>query len=337
MNPILIGLFECPICHQALEWKIDKGSKSQIEQAISICTGCRTKYPVREGIGIFLTPELPRNDLWEQVESRLSIYLRDHPDLEMRLMDSPIEDLSATDQQFRAQLLEERGEFDEARRVEDFARQNLYTDAYNRCWLSQIEYTLEQAARMDGPIVDLASGRGYLVERIARELKRPVIATDFSLSILRRDKAFFEFLGLSEYVSLLAFDARLTPFRDGSIGTMTTNLGLPNIEQPGRLLEELHRILEGDLLAISHFFPAEDMANRRLIEEISLDALLYRESAVEHFRAAGWDLQIENTCVSAAEPTPESVIFEGARADGLPVAPTELEWCVLHAVSASCC
>ena len=35
-------------------------------------------YPVREGIGLFLLPDLPRNDLWEQAESQLSRYLREH-------------------------------------------------------------------------------------------------------------------------------------------------------------------------------------------------------------------------------------------------------------------
>jgi ubiquinone/menaquinone biosynthesis C-methylase UbiE len=170
---------------------------------------------------------------------------------------------------------------------------------------------------------------------MAERLKKPIVASDFSLSVLRRDKQRFEFLGLEQYVSLLAFDARRTPFRDGSIRTMTTNLGLPNVEEPGRLLHELNRIVGGGtMLAISHFFPTDDKANLQVIEDAGLAPLLYRSSAVEHFESAGWSASVENVCLAEALPTPESTILDGARADGLPVAPTELEWCVVRATVA---
>ena len=58
--------------------------------------------------------------------------------------------------------------------------------------------------------------------------------------------------------------------------------------------------------------------------------MLYRESAMERFSSAGWEVVLENRCIAEALPTPESDLLEGARADGLPVAPTELEWCVIR-------
>jgi uncharacterized protein YbaR (Trm112 family) len=331
MHQFLIGLLECPQCHRSLNWRIDEQASDRIQRAEAQCRGCAAVYPIRDGIGIFLTPDLPRNDLWEQVESQLTIYLRENPDLERQLMGTPLEELSPTDQHFRALVLEERGDFSGAREAEALANRNLYTLAYSECWASQVEHTLAALEALDGPVVDLASGRCYLVEKIVERFDRPVVATDFSLSVLRRDKKLFEYLGLERSVSLMAFDARLTPFRDGSLNTLTTNLGLPNMEDPGRLLLELDRIVDGTMLAISHFFPLDDELNKEVIEDAGLGPLLYRQSAVERFVSAGWCVDLENTCVAKALPTPASTVIEGARADGLPVAPTELEWCVLRA------
>ena len=115
---------------------------------------------------------------------------------------------------------------------------------------------------------------------------------------------------------------------------MTTNLGLPNIEEPGTLLQELNRIVDGTLLAISHFFPDNDEVHKNILLDAGLEKMLYRQSTVDQFVQAGWNVVPENTCIAEALPTPESRLIEGARADGLPVAPTELEWCVLHATKA---
>ena len=333
MHNFLIDMLECPACHDQLSWHIDQQVDGHIEQGEAHCSGCAAVYPIRDGIGIFLTPDLPRNDLWDQVDSQLTIYLRDHPELERQMMDVPIEDLSPTDQLFRTLVLEERGSFDDAREAENLSNKNLYTSEYSTCWNSQLEFTLDNLAACDDPVVDIASGRCYLVEKIASQLQQPVVASDFSPNVLRRDKKLFQFLKLEDLVSLLAFDARRTPFRDDSIKIMTTNLGLPNIEDPGLLLNELHRVVDGTLLAISHFFPTEDELNREVIKEAGLDSLLYRESALKLFVSAGWKVDLENSCMAEALPTPPSKILEGARADGLPVAPTELEWCVIRAIS----
>ena len=331
MEEYLIELLECPLCHHSLAWRIEEQEGADIKVAEAECSSCHQTYPVREGIGIFLSPELPRNDLWEQVGNTLSQMLADHPDLEHRLMVLPIEELGPTDQQLRALVLDERKQFGEARRVEAISHRGLYTPEYMDCWESQMLYILEALQGMDRPVVDLASGRGYLVERMLDAGVHPVVATDFSLSALRRDREYFQFLGVRTGLSLLAFDARMTPFKDGSIKTMTSNLGLANIENSSELVEELGRVVEGTLLAISHFFPEDDDVNREVIRQVGLETFSYRRSASASFASAGWDLSVENPCLGTALPTPFSDIFDGVQADGLPVAPTELEWCVLKA------
>jgi len=331
MHTFLVEILECPACHGELDWSIAERVESRIETAEARCEACGAAYPVRKGIGLFLLPELSRDDLWEQVDSQLIQYLREHPELERQLMDVPVDTLAPADQFFRALVLEERGDYVEARAAEDQANALLFTPEYLACWNSQLDYVVEQLADSDDPIVDLASGRCYLVEKLVHALEQPIVATDFSPRVLQRDRQWLESCGLYDRVNLLAFDARRTPFKDGAVKTLTTNLGLPNIEDPGDLLKELRRIVTGAFLAISHFFPEDDEANAEVIREAGLETLLYRRTALACFAESGWQVEVANSRVGKARPTPASVVLEDARIDGLPVADTELEWCVLSA------
>lgn len=241
MHTYLIEMLECPACHDELDWSIIDSNEDRIETAEAHCNACTATYPVRDGIGLFLTPDLPRNDLWEQVDSGLIQHLREHPELEQQLMEVPVDKLAPADQFFRALVLEEHGNFIKAQVVEASANKDLYTTEYTNCWNRQLDYTIERLSTTDGPIVDLASGRCYLVEKLVRRLERLIVATDFSPGVLRRNRRWLESFGLYDHVSLLAFDARRTPFKDGAVENLTTNLGLPNIEEPGSLLKELRR------------------------------------------------------------------------------------------------
>jgi len=159
----LIPLLECPACHGELSWTIEKRNKSHIEQAEARCASCNAVYPVQDGIGVFLTPDLQRHDLWEAAESGLATYLREHPRVERELMDSPLGKLAPADQFFRALALEERGAFADAKEAESAARAGIYTKEYQDCFKSQIDYVTKSVSSGSGSIIDLASGRGYLV------------------------------------------------------------------------------------------------------------------------------------------------------------------------------
>ena len=194
-----------------------------------------------------------------------------------------------------------------------------------------MQTAVERLSSGTGPVIDLASGAGGLIEEMARNLTRPVVATDFSPTILRRARRRLEHFGLYGDVSLVAFDARRTPFRDGSIKTMTSYVGLSNLRDPGTVLDELRRIIDGEFLSICHFFDLADEANARAIRELRLD-YLYRGATTEAFTNAGWRAEVANSVLARAEPTPRSVLL-GAGIDGLPVTETELEFCVLMAQS----
>jgi uncharacterized protein YbaR (Trm112 family) len=331
MQSYLVEMLECPACHGELEWDVTERHDGRIETADVRCVACTAVYPVREGIAVFLTPDLPRDDLWEQVDSHLAQYLREHPEVEHQLMDVPLETLAPADQFFRALILDERGEYAQAKIAAELARTKLYTPEYLACSDSQINHAIEHLSSSADPIVDLASGMGHLVEEMARGLTQPIVATDFSPRVLRRDRWRLEFFGLYDRVSLLAFDARRTPFRDGAIKTLTTYQGLSNIREPGNLLCELRRIVSGEFLALSMFFRENGEANAAVISEMGLSRLLFRRSALECFAEAGWEVEVVYSCFGKARPTPTGVVLEGVGIDALPAAETTLEWCTLAA------
>jgi hypothetical protein len=111
---------------------------------------------------------------------------------------------------------------------------------------------------------------------------------------------------------------------------MTTFLGLANVESPGPLFRELRRVVSGSLLAIHQLYPEGD-ANSEAIAGMGLGRLLYREPFFAELADAGWEAEVVFECRAKALPTPVGVILEGAAIDGLPVAPTEIDWLVVEA------
>ena len=331
MHDYLVKMLICPACRGSLSWTISEQRGDRIEAADASCTLCEANYPVRDGIGLFLTPDLPRHDLWEEVESGLPAYLRENPETAQQLLEAPLETLGAADYFFRSMALEERGDFDTAKAVADKAEGGLYTKAYLAASERILEAAIDHLEKGSGPIVDLASGRGHLVERIVRRLKRPVVMTDFSPLILRRNRRWFTHFGLYEQISLLAFDARKTPFADNAVQTLTTYYGLANIERPGELLAELRRIVSGTFLACTLFYPEGDEANRAVIREIGLEEMMYSRLALAQFEAAKWRVSFVEQVDGEALPTPRSELLGGAGIDGLPVAPTTILWRLLAA------
>ena len=95
-------------------------------------------------------------------------------------------------------------------------------------------------------------------------------------------------------------------------------------------MSELRRIAGGEFLAISHFFPEDDLTNAAALHQNDLDALAFERSTLAQFRAAGWQVEIANVYEGRALPTPTSDLL-GIGIDGLPVAETTLKWCVLIA------
>lgn len=331
MQHTLIDWLVCPQCHAELGWKIDCERNGEVEEAQAVCSGCHHSYPVHEGIACFLTNMLERTDFWEQSESQLLRYLNQNPEIKRQLLYSPPEKLAPADRFYSLMVLEEMGDFSQSKTLEASSLQSLYTAEYLACWNRQLDDVAARALQSEFPVVDVASGRGYLVERLVQRGLPDLVATDFSMSVLRRSCKKFQKNYPHASLSFIAMDARQTPFRRQSIPMITTNLGLPNIQQPGSLLAELRRVCSGTLLAIHHFYPAGDEVHKKAFAKLKMDTLLNEELLLAEFQKDHWQVEKFNVCFSNALPTPKSVLLDGATIDTFPLHPVELKWVTISA------
>jgi ubiquinone/menaquinone biosynthesis C-methylase UbiE len=220
-------------------------------------------------------------------------------------------------------VLEERLSFDAAREAFEQADTKLYEPEVRAARDRTLARVVEIVERGDGSVLDVATGRGALLERLAHGA-RAVTASDSSpriLELLRRR--------LGDDIEYVVADAGSLPFTDASVATIVSHLGLANIADGESALRELRRV--GRELVVTHFFlPKGDTENQRVARELGLGTLLDRERALAALAASGWRVEIEAEREVAATPTPASELIPGVRIDALPVAETRATWCVLR-------
>src|SRR5689334_20132636 len=97
MHHEFVNWLICPACYGELTWQINTQTATRIVDGTATCRQCGASYPIRDEIALFLTPDLPRDDLWAQAESNLGKFFRSQPDLEKQLFESPLENLNGAD------------------------------------------------------------------------------------------------------------------------------------------------------------------------------------------------------------------------------------------------
>lgn len=190
---------------------------------------------------------------------------------------------------------------------------------------SAFAHAVSLVARGQGVVVDVATGRGTLLERLLAT-GRPLVATDVSPTILRRVEAR---LG-SDRISYVAADAHELPFAEGEIPTLTTYVGIGNVPDTAPLLCELRRVGR-ELVAVHTFYPDDGDENAEAIRAAGYAEALFREELLAAAENAGWTVAVEAERTVAPSPTPDSVLVPGLRIDGIPAAASTATWCVLHA------
>jgi len=329
MHKHYIDMLVCPVCQNELEWHIKEENEDRIINANISCSSCHEEYEVRDEIAVFLTNQLARNDLWEQGESGLEKYFKEEPEIYEKLMNTPEEELNGTDYWYKASYFEMKRDFSTSSKMYEQAFKKIYTQEYIDGWDSQMDFIIKNI-KDNEPVVDIASGKGYLVERLLRQTENYIVATDFSPTILLRNKEYYKYKDLYNKLSLIAFDARKTPFRDNSISTMTSNMGLQNIEQAGEVINEMNRITKKTFMPVMFFIDKEDKVHMDLMNTVGNVAYATRENALETFKRAAWHVEIFNSFMANIKPTPKGEILEGAGIDGFPIEDTTIEYCVIQ-------
>jgi demethylmenaquinone methyltransferase/2-methoxy-6-polyprenyl-1,4-benzoquinol methylase len=108
--------------------------------------------------------------------------------------------------------------------------------------------------RADGPlkVVDLATGTGDLLISLLRERANVTEAfgLDVSENMLEICRAKLRRRGLAERANLLRADASATPFPEGTFDVVTMGFGIRNTADVSKTLDEIHRILKPDGVAL---------------------------------------------------------------------------------------
>lgn len=329
LHKFYVDMLECPKCHGKLNWEITEETAERIINAKITCCSCDADYEVKNEIGMFLTPDLPRNDLWESSDSGLLNFLEEDIETRNKFFNTPEENLNGADYWFKANYYEMKKDYEKSSEMFKAAMGKIYTKDYLDGWFSQIDFLVEEAKKVNSPIVDIASGRCYLVELLLKNTNNFVLATDFSPTVLLRDKDYFNFKGLYNNLSLIAFDARRSPFKDNSIELMTSNVGIQNIEQPGKVIKEMNRICKDTFLSIMMLFSSDDKVHLDFMNKFGNTSYMTEASALKTFNTEAWKCSLINKVKGNIKPTPVGEIIEMG-IDGIPIENTIVDFCIMN-------
>jgi demethylmenaquinone methyltransferase/2-methoxy-6-polyprenyl-1,4-benzoquinol methylase len=113
----------------------------------------------------------------------------------------------------------------------------------------------ELLLRVPEPVcLDLCSGTGDLAIELHRELRCPVISSDFCHPMLTRSSAKIDAYGLNRTIRVVEADVLNLPFPNASFDAITIAFGLRNLEDTNRGLREIFRVLRpGGAVVILEF------------------------------------------------------------------------------------
>jgi demethylmenaquinone methyltransferase / 2-methoxy-6-polyprenyl-1,4-benzoquinol methylase len=123
----------------------------------------------------------------------------------------------------------------------------------DRRWRRRAVATLD--LRSGSRLLDLCTGTGDVaIEGVHRQPDLSVVGVDFAASMLARAARKIRREGIDRRVHLVRGDATRLPLADASWDAAAIGFGIRNVEEPGRAISELARVLRpGGRLAILEF------------------------------------------------------------------------------------
>ncbi len=294
------AILQCPACRMGLSGGDDG----------FFCSGCKREFKRRAGLLDFL---LSGEDQWEQIGRG---FMNGQEEMEKRLLETPLVELSTADRLIKAVALWYRGDFEEYRRLIEDALTGIYTDEYNEAMKKSLNCMVNLVKEEQGVILDLASGMGGLLQELLSSTKGGFISVDVSPTSSFGLLQYLRYRNWGDRVQQLIADAACLPLKDNSVDVVTTAAGFQNMQDAEPVFKEIRRVSK-KLITLCIFFERDD-PNLAYVRDKSLHvASLFREG----LEKAGWSVSMEIVLKARAEPTPQSEIL-GIRPDRLPVSPT---------------
>ncbi len=320
MHKALIPLLICPICHGELKNRVDKQDEFNIIEGEFVCKNCERKYPVVDGIGIFLEGKERSDDLWKEQKDFATRFKREHPIQFFLLTKTFIGNIKPQHHFLKGLLLEDE-------KTLERATKRIYTKDYLIGYEKTRRALWEVEKNNPHVILEIACGRGGFFKEFIRSRRGNgvYVATDFSPTVLQSNLKWLRANGLEGKVTLLAFDAKAMPFRDNSIPAAVSNLGLPNIRNDGKAVEETFRVLAARGVFITNFmFTTEETENYAKAKEYGLHQFYVKRGVEETFRKALFEFSLEELHRGLVRPTPGGI-------DLFPAVPDKYSFSVIKA------
>jgi len=317
MFSFLQEILICPECHGELTWEIANETKNHIIAADVKCNACNRNYDVRNGIGRFVKYE-NSSDSWQDGDNWLNDLIGNNPDIREKLMTTDIEKMNAADIAVRYMIYKAEGNLSEAEKLIEIINTKAYKEETIKANLSQCDYIINSLKDEKDFILDVASGEGSLVTKFLENTHACIVSSDISFNVLEKAKRSAEAKGFGDRVSYIAFDLNKSPFRDKTVKTITSFLGLQNIPYP-EIFKEIRRICSGKLYTACVFCCEDNTVNLKALEEGGSDKTWVKSKFIDEFNKAGFASTVENSIITLDDPTPVGEIVKGARIDGYPV------------------
>ena len=320
MHTSLIPLLACPTCHGELKSHVISQNKLHIIEGEFTCKNCGRNYPVDDSIGIFLVDTEKNRDFWKEQEDFATKFRRQHPTEFFLLTKTFLGNIRPEHHFLKGLLLDDE-------EILQRATKRIYTKDYLQGYEKTKRALWEEEKDKQGVILEIAYGRGMFFKEFIRSRQGSgvYVATDFSATVLRNDFRWLRANGLAEKVTLMAVDAKLMPFRDSSVPSMVSNIGLPNIREGEKAVEEAFRILvPGGVFITNLMLTTENTKNYAKAKELSLHQFYVRQNSEEAFRKAGFTFTVDELHRGLVRPTPGGI-------DLLPIVPDTYSFCVVKA------
>lgn len=305
------NILRCPKCHSELSSSNEN----------FYCTECDRGYKKKVGVYDFL---ISGEDQWAELGRG---FMDNQEELENRLLNSDESQLSPSDLLIKTVALWYKGNFQEAERIMEKAKPNVYTDEYNSAMERTMEYAIELLKKEDGVIIDLASGMGGFLRNLLKECQNNFISVDVSPTSSFGLRQYLSYKGWDGRVTQIVADAAKLPFRDKSIDVVATAVGFQNMQNATPVFKELRRVTK-KLIALCIFMKEGD-PNLAYVGDKTLHVDKYFIKSLEE---TGWKVSLENEINARVEPTPVSEIL-GIRPDKLPVVPTTFKFATVIATT----
>ncbi|MCK4258580.1 MAG: class I SAM-dependent methyltransferase [Halanaerobiales bacterium] len=333
MKENLIDLLECPLCHNKLSWKIERINAQDIISGLARCTKCLCEYPIYDSIALFLEPKLQNMKIWKRKEEYIKRHYDKNLEKMQKLLNTPINELSASDLLIRANLMRNCGKYDEVTKLIQFSiSKSMLNDCFETIDIL-IKKCINSIKDYDGVILDIASGKGYLAFKLLNEFSGQLVMSDINPAVLKQNFDMMNELDMNKDVSFVAFDVKKSPFKDHSFSMMTTLLGLQNIFYSQNVLKELKRICCGKFYSISSFCKEEDTVNVQELVRRGLESMWLRLNYEKLFELSGWKLEcLSSQFVNAPVVETDNILKSVSAITKFPLKSTIFEYCLTVAI-----